>query len=264
MQIHEITFKKRVNEGFMDAVKGIGSIAAGGVNQALGTNIGGTMAGAQVAPGSTAAQSASVQAAQTVVPKIAQQQNSLWTTNLQGMMANQRVQSLKQLDKEELNKALDAQINAMLKGTGINDWMMLPSSVDPGAFGGAGRQAAQKVVTYIDKATDQIVNNTFTADQVTNKIEAANLPAWNQIASMVIQIQNMAQFNSKNPQQKPGSAGTGFSTVQQAQAVINRAGISQAKLAALQTILKSAGPIKTGTLSPSQKNLLQAIGVQLK
>ena len=114
-------------------------------------------------------------------------------------------------------------------------------------------------------ATDQIINNTSTADQVTNKLETANLAAWNQIASMVTQIQNMAQFNAKNPQQKQGAVGTGaFSTVQQAQGAINKAGINQAKLAALQTILKSAGPIKTGTLNPSQKNLLQAIGVQLK
>ena len=62
MQIHEITQKPDVNEGVLKgladkfqgpvaAVKGIGDIALGGVNRALGTNFGGKLAGARVGPG---------------------------------------------------------------------------------------------------------------------------------------------------------------------------------------------------------------------
>lgn len=256
MQIHEITYKKRVDEGFMDAIKGIGSVAAQGMNQSFGTNIGGAGATAKVAPG-VGAQTASVKAAQTLAPKIADQQNNLWSQSLQAMMANQQVQSLKQLDKGDLAAALNNQINRVLDTT---DWRQSLSRVDPKAFGGSGAQAAQKVNSYMETAIRNLLSSVASADVLDKNLQTKNLQNWNQIANMVIQIQNMQQFN----QQKTGSGGTSVSTPQQASTVLNKAGVKGPSLTGLQSVMNSLGPIPTGTLTNTQRSLLKAIGAQIK
>lgn len=256
MQIHEITYKKRVDEGFMDAMKGIGSVAAQGMNQALGTNIGGAGATAKVAPG-VGAQTASVQAAQTLSPKIAAQQNDLWSQSLQAMMANQQVQSLKQLDKGDLAAALNNQINRVLD---TNDWRQSLSNVDARAFGGSGKQAAEKVNSYMETAIRNLLSSAASSNILDSNLQTKNFENWKQIANMVIQIQNMQQFNK----QQAGSGGTLVSTPQQASSILNRAGVRGPSLTGLQSVMNSLGPIPTGTLSNTQRSLLKAIGAQIK
>jgi len=78
MQIHELTSNRRtVNEGPMAALKGIGTVAAQGVNQALGTNIGGTGAGAYQGAG-LAAQAAATKANAPLVKKMTIDMQNNW------------------------------------------------------------------------------------------------------------------------------------------------------------------------------------------
>lgn len=236
MQIHEITFKKPVNEGVMDAIKGIGSIAAGGVNQALGTNIGGAMAGAQMGAGSIAAQKASTQLAATLAPKIAQEQAKLWNQNIQGMMQNQQVMSPSDLDKNTLVKAVNDQVNRLLQTYNVANWKDLPNKVNPAAYGGSGTQAAKKVVQDMGIAISNLVKNVYAPGAKTTNIQQANEAAWKQIADMVIQIQNLSQFAAGTP-----GAATAGQPAQQASAAKTAPATGGASSPATQAALAALG-----------------------
>ena len=268
MQIHEITFKKRVNEGFMDAVKGIGSIAAGGVNQALGTNIGGTMAGAQMGAGSIAAQKASTQLAATLAPKIAQEQSKLWSQNIRGMMQNQQVMSPSDLDKNELVKAVNDQVNRLLQTYNVANWKDLPNKVNPAAYGGSGTQAAKKVVQDMGMAINNLVKNVYAPGAKTTNIQQANDAAWKQIADMVIQIQNLSQFASGTGAAKAGqpaqaqqasaarAVSTGGVASPSTQAAMAALGTNPQGLAQLNALVKRSGGQK---MNPTGNQYVDAL-----
>lgn len=268
MQIHEITYnKKPVQEGAWDAVKGIGSIAAGGVNKALGTNIGGAMAGANMGAGTIAAQTASAQLAKTLVPKITQEQNKAWEENLKGLMKNQQAMSVSDLDRSSVVQAVNDQVNRLLNTYNVQNWKDLPSKVNPAAYGGSGTQAARKVVQDMGKAIDQLVKNTINPGINSVELSRSNMGAWQNIANMVIQIQNLSQFASGSGPAKSQSSGAAGSAARTAtstggvaspstQAAMAALGTNAQGLAQLNALVKRSGGQK---LTPTGNQYVDAL-----
>ena len=268
MQIHEITYnKKPVQEGAWDAVKGIGSIAAGGVNKALGTNIGGAMAGANMGAGTIAAQTASAQLAKTLVPKITQEQNKAWEENLKGLMKNQQAMSVSDLDRSSVVQAVNDQVNRLLNTYNVQNWKDLPSKVNPAAYGGSGTQAARKVVQDMGKAIDQLVKNTINPGINSVELSRSNMGAWQNIANMVIQIQNLSQFAPGSGPAKSQSSGAAGSAARTAtstggvaspstQAAMAALGTTAQGLAQLNALVKRSGGQK---LTPTGNQYVDAL-----
>lgn len=142
MQIHEITTNK-ISEGFMDAVKGIGSVAAQGVNQAIGSNFGGAQAGAAVVPGQVQ------QTALQINTQLAQQQAQQLAANY---LKNGELLGTTGVDITALKADLDRILYQQLL-PGLKDIKQLPNSVAANQKSAAG-QLVQQITTAMKTLLD--------------------------------------------------------------------------------------------------------------
>jgi len=213
MQIHELTSNRRtVNEGPMAALKGIGTVAAQGVNQALGTNIGGTGAGAYQGSG-LAAQAAATKANAPLVKKMAIDMQNNWLKrdmpNLMKAAPNGVV------DPEDQADAITRIINSSLKF----DYTRPP--VDPNAREGTADENAKLDSEAIARSIQTLVGpGEKTADTYWQ--------VFSTIARSIVSLQSLSSFNRNSTQATPD-----------AQRAAEQAGLEKNQLATLQQLAKS-------------------------
>ena len=179
MQIHEIT---KINEGFMDAVKGIGSVAAQSLNKNLGTNIGGAAAGARVAPGQIQ------QTALQINSQLAQKQAEQLAADYAQVAAQPNVNST--ILRNELNIIISKRLIPQ-----IRDINQLPGLVDP-----SQKSLADQIVRRVNSAVITLSNPKVAAKpELSQKV-------WSQLTNVAAQAQNLMVFNpAKQKPAKPGA-----------------------------------------------------------
>lgn len=235
MQIHELTSKRRkVNEGPMAALKGIGTVAAQGVNQALGTNIGGTGAGAYQGAG-LAAQAAATKANAPLVKKMAMDMQNNWLKrdmpNLAKAAPNGVVEPADQAD------AITKIINSALHF----DYTHPP--VDPNARDGLADENAKLDSEAIAKSVQELVGpGPKTADSYWK--------IFSTIAQSIVSLQSLSSFN------RGASAAT--ATDPKAQAAMQAMGLDARSLVALNAAVKRSGEKVGPTGSPTIDGILKA------
>lgn len=176
MQIHEIT---KINEGFMDAIKGIGSVAAQGINQTLGTNIGGAEAGAAAAPGQRQ------QTALQINTQLAQQQAQQLARNYAKIAGQPGIDPATL--RNELNRIVFKQLLPRI--TSIND---LADNIDPSL-----KQVADQLARRINSAMTTLSNpRTATNTALSQKV-------WTGLTTAALQYRSLSRFR---PGSKPAPA----------------------------------------------------------
>lgn len=172
MQIHEIT-KNKISEGFMDAIKGIGGVAAQGLNKTLGTNIGGAGAGAAVAPGQmqkTALQ-INTQLAQQQAKKLANDYAQIAAqASTTGVNANALQDDLERIVYQQLMP-------------GVRDIAQLPAMVDP-----SQKTAADQIVQQVKSAMTTLLNIRTASDPKLSE------KTWTVLTTAAAQAQNLRRF----------------------------------------------------------------------
>lgn len=180
MQIHEITTK--INEGFMDAVKGIGSIAASGINQAIGTNIGGTLAGAHADPLKTQQQALQLglnAAKQQATTLAAQHQQLVKQLAKQSGNADG---SLNPEEQEQLEKVVNRIVFGQLVRT--NDLNSLSAKVD---------KADQPRMAQL---TNTVASAIPALDDPVKSLSKENINTWVTVTQAAAEIKNLLAFNA--------------------------------------------------------------------
>lgn len=173
MQIREIT---NINEGFWDstknAIKGIGSVAAQGINQAVGTNIGG--AGSTAAPGIGKTQ----QAAMNVNTQLAKQQASQYAATFAKAVQTST-------SPATLSNELERIVYNTLFSNTITDIKTLDSKVDTSV-----KSQATAIEQQIENAMKELLTNpTIAADA------KKSLDTWISLTTGVAQARNLLKFN---------------------------------------------------------------------
>jgi hypothetical protein len=189
MQIHEITIKNKVNEGFMDAVKGIGSVAAQGINQTLGTNLGGVEAGAIVGPGQR--QQAALQINKGLAAKQAQQLSDQYIQSVNSSVQQAGVQSPTQLSsvtQATIKKEIDRIILKQLLGPAyVQDINQLNTKVE--------KSAKPQMATLINRINSarRVVYNLSTAQNPQD-----SLHQWTEMATAAAEAINLISFSNQS------------------------------------------------------------------
>lgn len=187
MQIHEITTKK-IAEGFMDAIKGIGSVAAQGINQKLGTNLGGVTAGARVGPGQR--QAAASEINRGLAMKQAQQLSAQYLQSVASIMKQAGVSDPSQLDpaaQASVKKEVDQIIfKQLLPYSGITDLNQLIAQVDK-----SSKQQMVNLVNQINSSRQGLANLTTAQDP------KASLGFWEQLTTAAAEAKNLTTFSKQ-------------------------------------------------------------------
>ena len=155
----------------MDALKGIGGVAAQGINQALGTNIGGVAAGAAAAPGQ--------------IQKTALQINTQVAQQQAKQLARTYAQIASRLGTNA--GALQNEINRTVSQNlipSIRDIARLPGQVDP-----SQKATADQLVKTIETAIATLSNPSTAA----NAAQAEKV--WLSLTTAAAQAQNLARFS---------------------------------------------------------------------
>jgi hypothetical protein len=188
MQIHEITIKNKVNEGFMDAVKGIGSVAAQGINQSLGTNLGGVAAGAIVGPGQR--QQAALQINKGLAAKQAQQLSNQYIQSVNSAMKQDGVQSPAQMatvTQAAIRKEIDQIIFKQLLGQAyVQDLNQLNAKVEKSV-----KPQMASIVNKINSARRGVY------DLTTAQNPQDSLYKWTELATAAAEAINLITFASQ-------------------------------------------------------------------
>lgn len=166
MQIHEIT---KINEGFMDAIKGIGSVAAQGVNKTLGTNLGGVTATAQSGLGQTQGNALKINT------QLAKQQADQYAKHYIQTAAQSPSGSRLQ---DDINRALRTLMPS------ISNWKNLPNEVED-----ASQDWAKTTVEQIQNSLNILLNpNTPANPRLAQQ-------AWEQLTTAAATAQNLKKFS---------------------------------------------------------------------
>lgn len=209
MQVHEITTK--INEGVLDAwkekataaVKGIGSIAASGVNQALGTNIGGALAGTQVGPGQR--QQVAMQINQAAAAKQARVLSDQYIRSVTSLMKQAGVQKPSQLDvaaQGQARKEIDQIIFKQLLGNAyVQDLNQLNTKVDKPT-----KPQMAALVTKINAARRGLYDLTVALNP------SESLRYWTELTTASAEALNLATFNKSQASTGGGFGGAAPST----------------------------------------------------
>ena len=163
----------------MDAIKGIGSVAAQGINQTLGTNIGGAEAGAAAAPGQKQ------QTALQINTQLAQQQAQQLARNYAKIAGQPGIDPATL--RNELNRIVFKQLFSNIAS--IND---LAGKVDPSL-----KQVADQLARRINSAMTTLSNpRTATNTALSQKV-------WTGLTTAAMQYRNLLRFR---PGSKPAPA----------------------------------------------------------
>lgn len=213
MQIHELTSKRRtVNEGPMAALKGIGTVAAQGVNQALGTNIGGTGAGAYQGAG-LAAQAAATKANAPLVKKMAMDMQNNWLKRDMPNLAKAAPNGV--VDPEDQADAMTKIVNSALRF----DYTHPP--VDPNARQGTADENAKLDSEAIARSIQALVGpGEKTADSYWK--------IFSTIAQSIVSLQSLSSFHRGSTQSTPD-----------AERAAEQAGLEKNQIATLQQLAKT-------------------------
>jgi hypothetical protein len=257
MQIHELTYKRRIDEAsFGGAIKNIGSAigaVGAGIGKELASQAGFDTAGT-VGASSDTKNGAFARAKALTVPMIKPQaieNQKLWNQLAAQKMAAAGVSSLSALPSDqmdELDDALRQQIaKNFLKGQTGNDYGQLPEKVVPQM-----KAEADKVVGLLDDAIDSIMNVGF------NKTPAQSLDDWTKLVTAGFDAMRLLQFYPAPGTQQRVAASAVLTP--KATALMNAIGLDQAGLVALKAaITKSNETINSaGTGSESLDDLLRA------
>jgi hypothetical protein len=257
MQIHEITYKRTVNEA-AGSLAGQASVAGSGFMGALtnkmlpGANTNNT--GTTTAP--TAAQGKAAELSAPAVAALATNQQKLWTVIVQDLMKKTRgangqtgVLSISEIPPQELKNALLQQVNTKIlstaSGRALTDYNELPGKVDPASFGGKAVQLSKQFVNDINVSMDVILST-----EPTKANAAKTQEAWNNLVGKIYQASNMVEFQGGGGAVKTKAAAPNQMT-QKAQ---------QAGLTASQQGVKGVNIKSTGNAQADA--LLQAVGLQ--
>jgi hypothetical protein len=235
MQIHELSRRRRTNEGFMDAMGAIKSGVAQSINQNLGTNIGGAAAGATVAPGY--AQQAATGATAPLIKKMAQEKAGMWDQTLAAAMKNENTPYMSQLDGNNLTAIAAKMVNNDLGALG-NDYKKLAANVDPASMGGKGQQMARDIVTRIDNAIVELVNAVKDPSNTAKILKDINQKKWQELAGLIHTAMSMSQFQ-RDASTKAATANPAANP--QLNAVMQAMGVDAAGLAKLNAAVKQSG-----------------------
>jgi hypothetical protein len=234
MKIFEFMQPQRTDEALGTALKGIGSVAAQAVNKSLGTNLGGTSAGAQAAPGF--AGQAAAQANQGMIKKLAQEQAELWAQSLQAALKQSGTPYTSQLNQAELVKIATGMVNRTLDRTGLDNYQQLISAVDQTKRPEA--QALQKTITdLVTRLGKTAVSPTIR----TGELERENQTIWNELATAIAKAQNLVTFNRKQLGTGQTAAIPPGGANPQLQAAMQATGINRATLAKLNAVVRQSG-----------------------
>lgn len=262
MKIFEFMQPQRSDEAVGTALRGIGSVAAQAVNKSLGTNIGGTAAGARAAPGF--AGQAAANANRVMITKLAQEQAELWAQSLQAALKQSGTPYMSQLSQTELAKIATDMVNRTLDRTGLDNYLQLANVVDPARRPEA--QTLQRTITdLVAKLGKTAVSPTIRAGE----LERENQTIWNELATAIARMQNLVTFYRKQPGSQsgaqPGAGQTAASlTPGGANTVLNAAmqatGIGMNNLRRLNAVIRQGGQQLniTTTGSPTLDALLKA------
>jgi hypothetical protein len=160
------------------------------------------------------------QAARASAPLIDEMAKSLdvaWRTTVQNHMKNTPNSVtgkpgvvFADIRREHLERALALQLNkvlAKISNGRIQDYVKISSVVDPSAYNGQGRQAADLTLRELERALDSIV---ITEPSDANKTALSTL--WKTVAKNLYTISSLAQFQGK-ANDRFGQTSTGQLTV---------------------------------------------------
>jgi ribosomal protein L20 len=231
MKIYEFMQPTVANEAVGTALRGIASVAGQAVNTALGTNIGGTAAGARAAPGFT--DTAAAQANQGMIKQLAQEQSELWAQSLQAALRQSGSPYMSQLNQANLEKIARDMVNRTLDRTAINNYQQLAGVVD------TSKTAEARVLQKnIDNLVLQLAKTAVSPTIRSSELQRENIKIWTQLAEKIAQTQNLATFHRKQLATMPGNTGAANP---QLQAAMKATGINAATLAKLNAVVKQSG-----------------------
>jgi hypothetical protein len=239
MQIHELTSKHcTVTEGPIAALKGIGTVAAQGINNALGTNIGGAASGAYVGAGG-AAQGAAAKLNEPLIQQLANKIEANYSVSVASLLKQNKQLNPATIPDPQLGAPLDAEIRRFL---GF-DYKTLPNIIGPGEDATLGTNHQQAVVyaAQIEDLVDKILADTKTGGLKYLKTEFLSL------ARLLSASKNLQTFSS-NKDKGVGS----LQLSPAAQKLASDAGLDAAEVVALQKIIAA----NNGSVSPALKELL--------
>lgn len=162
------------------------------------------------------------QAAQVSAPLVNQMAQSLnvgWSEALQQAMAQTHnratgkrgVNSVKDIPRDELERALTSQLNATLgklSNGSIRDYHQISSMVDPTAYNGQGRQVADRAVRELETAVGTIL---ATEPSTANQTKLSRL--WQTTAEKLYTVSSLAQFQAQQVTTQFGQTANGQLTV---------------------------------------------------
>ena len=241
MQIHELTSKRRpVNEGPMDALKGIGTVAAQGINNALGTNIGGAAAGAQQGSAG-AAQAAASKLNEPLIKSVADKFESDWNVSVASLLKQSKQLSPATIPDPQLVAPLEAMVKRFL---GV-DYRQLPGIITGGSNATLGTDAKQAAV-YKDQIQGII-------EKILKDTKAGGIKYLKEdfliLARLISASKNLMTFSTSQTKNK-GTAGLQLSP--EAQKLAAQAGLDAAEIVAIQKLNAQT----RGTPTPAFKELM--------
>lgn len=258
MRIFEVTHRK-IAEAAPGSVGAQAGSFLGGVGQALAAKMmptGSNTAaapGASVAPGQAAGKAAEISG--PAVAALAKTLQAQWSNTATDMMQKamnpqtktQGVQSIKDVDKTEMQRALISLINGNLQRLSsrqVNDYTDASQQVDKTANQGKLPQMVKSMTAQIDAAIDGLLLTE------PSRANAAKLAAfWNTIAHNSYGIANSVEFNPAGYSATRASANTPDNQLAQA---ANRAGLTTKQLG----ISTKIAP----TRDPALNKLLASVG----
>jgi len=182
----------------MDALRGIGSVAAQGVNQALGTNIGGVSAGATLGPGQR--QQAAMQINQGLAAKQAEQLSKQYIRSVTSFLQQAGVQSPSQLaatTQAAIKKEIDQIIyEQLLSYTGVRDLNQLVPLVDK-----SNKQTMLNFINQINTARRGL----YSLPDPQNPQES--LHYWTEITKAASGAKNLLSFGKQKTAVGPATVG---------------------------------------------------------
>jgi hypothetical protein len=260
MQIHELTYKRRVDEASFGGAVGGAKAIAGAIGSQLASTASQKILGTDVtdnstsqnmySPGTDFDKSKAMSA--PLIRNQAMANQKLWNQTLSQQMAAQGVTALNRLDASQIDAMklnLDKQISKnFLQNRAGADYRKLPDMVDPKV-----RNDAVKAVQQMDSAVDQIMD--FSS---ATKTPAQSLAEWTELTTAAFDAMRLLQFF---PAQSRAAAPGGSATLSPKAAALAAAiGLDPADIGKLKYAITAAGEKinAAGTGSQSLDELLKA------
>lgn len=209
MKIYEIT--KTLSEAVPGSFAGQAGVFGKSVMGALGQRFLPNANTAQ-SPGDgvsdVKAQGAAARASAQTVNALAVNQQQMWSRALTDLMTKARntrtnqigVQSVKDLPRNDIERALNSQVNATLQkvsGNKVKDYEQLVGAVDAAAYSGKGREAAQRAVNELKKALGTILSTEPSKEQAPKLSRL-----WQVVAEKIYTAAGLVTFQPSATQQE--------------------------------------------------------------